>query len=52
MLRYKAETHVPAGVLWWDCSALVIHLALNRYCLVQLPQYHLKPFLVDYTEVR
>lgn len=52
MLRYKAKTHVSVGVLRCDCSALVIHLALSHCCLVQFPQYHLKPFLVGYREVR
>lgn len=49
MLRYKTETHIPIGVLRWDCSAMVIHLVLiNHLSLVQLPQCHLKPFLVGY----
>lgn len=49
MVKWKAEAYIPVGVLRWDCSAMVIHLVLtNHRCLVQLPQCHLKPFVVGY----
>lgn len=51
MLCYKAETHVLVGVLRWDCSGVVMHLALTSHrCLMQVPQCNLKPFLVGYRE--